>query len=162
MSFSGPALIFITPDDKAVLDSYVKNYRPLAAVCDSPGCLVFPNRRPLNAVSCCTKISFSNLSKMVKKAAVQCTFERKITSRILRSQITALWKSNDDPAWRPKVATQCGHSLQTASRYYEFSEKVSPGMEVVQTLQRLAESEEEEEEDQEVDNPTGSAESGAP
>lgn len=69
-------------------------------------------------------MTFSSLSKIINKAAVLCTSERKVTSRILRrSQITALWQRNDDPGWRSKVATQCGHSLATASRYYEFSEK---------------------------------------
>ena len=46
---------------------------------------------------------------------------------------------NDDPAWRSKVATQCGHSLQTASRYYEFSEKIQPGIEVVEALHQMGE-----------------------
>ena len=138
--FSGPALIFINPIDKAVLDSYVKYYRPVAVECDSPDCLVFPNRKSLEKGMCCTKIAFTNLSKLIHKTAILCTAEKKITSRILRrSQITALWTKNDDPAWRNKVAAQCGHSLETARRYYEFSEKVTPGLQIVGELHQMRE-----------------------
>lgn len=108
--------------------------------------MVFVNRKNLIGQSCCSKLTFSAVGKLVHKAAILCTAEARITSRILRrSQITALWQRNDDPTWRTKVAVQCGHSLQTASRYYEFSEKVIPGMEVVQTLQNMREEGNEEE-----------------
>lgn len=69
-------------------------------------------------------------------AAVDC----KITSRVLRrSQITALWNDNASPEWRSKVAAQCCHSLETVRRYYEFSDKIVPGMEVVEALRNLRE-----------------------
>ena len=80
----------------------------------------------------------SNISKLVAETARKCDLADKINSRILRrSQITALWEKCDDPACRLKVATQSGHSIDTARRYYEYSDKVKQGREVVRELESL-------------------------
>ena len=136
--FAGPALLFLSEQEKLLLDAYVKYYRTLVASCGSPKCYVFVNRPTRDSQECCGKMTFSGLSKIISKTAKKCDSSTKITSRILRrSQITALWKEDPSPAWRMQVATQCGHSLDTASRYYEFSSKVEPGRIVVEKLQSL-------------------------
>ena len=82
----------------------------------------------------------SNIERLIAKTALKAGREAKINSRVLRrAQITALWQDSDEPSWRSKIATQCGHSLDTAIRYYEFSEKVATGKSVIDTLSQLRE-----------------------
>ena len=89
---------------------------------------------------CCDKLSLSNIGRVIAKTALRAGREAKINSRVLRrAQITALWQDSDEPSWRSKIAAQCGHSLDTASRYYEFSEKVTTGKSVIDTLSQLRE-----------------------
>ena len=134
----GPSLVFLSDTEEKALAAYLKYYRPLAVGCCDPECIVFPNRPSDSQEACCTKMSFSSLSRAISKTARKCKVSHQVTSRILRrSQITALWEKNDDPAWRSKIAEQCCHSLATARRYYEFSSKVEPGRQVVDTLRRL-------------------------
>ncbi|XP_045124539.1 uncharacterized protein LOC123512284 [Portunus trituberculatus] len=134
----GPSLIFLSEIEGKAFDAYLKYYRPLVASCKEPNCFVFPNRFAESVTSCCTKMSYSSLSKAVSKTGRKAGVSTAITSRILRrSQITALWEKNLDPTWRNKIAEQCCHSLQTARRYYEFSSKVGTGKEVVDTLRKM-------------------------
>lgn len=134
----GPSLLYLEESDKKVLDAYILFYRPVVTSCMAPSCLVFPNRIQMTEARCCSKITFSNLSRIVNKTAIKSTSHCKITSRILRrSQISALWEKCDDPAWRQKVAEQCCHSLATATRYYDYSSKVEPGKLVVATLRQM-------------------------
>ena len=134
----GPALVYLSPDEKRILGIYLKHYRTLAADCDSPKYFVFPNRLNKLTQGCCSQISFSGLSKIIATTARKCHPESKVTSRILRrSQITVLWKDYPSGAWRMQVAAQCGHSLDTASRYYDYSEKVEPGKRVIVRLMSL-------------------------
>lgn len=63
-----------------------------------------------------------------------------VSSRILRrSQITALWEESESVAWRQEVANQAGHSLDTAARYYDYSEKIISGKKVLERLRNLRE-----------------------
>ena len=135
----GPSLVYMTKAQEIALTAYVKFYRPLAVACCSPDCYVFPSST--NQIEgCCSKLDFSALGKIIKRVATSAGVDAKLTSRILRrSQITALWESNSDPAWRSKVADQCSHSLDTARRYYEYSSKVNPCMEVVSELKMIRE-----------------------
>lgn len=51
----------------------------------------------------------------------------------------ALWEKSEDPSWRQKVATLADHSLQTAERYYEFSDKSKASVEVAKVLSSIKE-----------------------
>ena len=134
--------MFLTPHEKLLLDICVRYYRTLAADCDDPKCFVFPNRPNKLTPGCCGQIRFSGMAKIISKAARKCHSENKITSRILRrSQITALWRDDPSQAWRIQVVEQCGHSLETASRYYEFSEKVHGTREAMEPWDPMAVSE---------------------
>ncbi|XP_063875078.1 uncharacterized protein LOC135108260 [Scylla paramamosain] len=140
----GPSLVYLTTDQEKALTSYIQFYRPLAVPCLSPDCFIFPFST--NQIGgCCMKLDFSGLGKVIRRVATLAGLDTKITSRILRrSQITALWESDADPGWRTKVADQCSHSLDTAARYYEYSEKVKPGLDVVKKLSRIREAMEKE------------------
>lgn len=101
--------------------------------------LVFPNSPAKSELaSCCTKLSFSNVGRIVKRVAKSGGLTQDMTSRILRrSQITALWEKDADPVWRQDVATLAGHSLDTARRYYEYSDRVKPTKRVYSTLDSM-------------------------
>lgn len=138
LSISGPSLVVLDKDDAQLLEAYIRFYRPIAAPCTEPRCYVFPNRLNLTGASCCSRMTFSTMCRAVKRTTKRCGVDAMLTSRILRrSQITALWEESADPAWRQQVATQCAHSLETASRYYDYSSKVAPGIKVVEKLRKL-------------------------
>ena len=89
----GPSLVFLSDTEEKALAAYLKYYRPLAVGCCDPECIVFPNRPSDSQEACCTKMSFSSLSRAISKTARKCKVSHQVTSRILRrSQITALWK----------------------------------------------------------------------
>ena len=134
----GPALALLTVREEKALTSFVKNYRPIVSPCTERDCFVFTNSTAPSTGSCCSKLSFSNVAKCIRKVANASGLNEKITSRILRrSQITALWDTNSDTAWRTKVAEQSSHSVETARRYYTYVDAVKPAMEVPRTLETL-------------------------
>ena len=86
-------------------------------------------------------MSYSTISKSLKRAAERAGFASKISSRMLRkSQITALWEKDVEPSCRSKVADQSAHAADTARRYYDFSSKMKPGEEVIYSLSKLRQS----------------------
>ncbi len=133
----------MTKEQERALTAYIRFYRSLAVTCSSLDCYVFPNSTNQTR-GCCMKLDFSSLGKVIRQVAILAGVDDKITSRILRSQITALWESDADPAWWNKVADQCLHSLDTAARYYEYSSKVKPGLDVINNLNRICEATENE------------------
>lgn len=87
-------------------------------------------------------MSYSAIGKAIKTVVDQTGVDHTVTTRILRrSRITALVEEDPDPAWRQKVAQQSARSLDTARRYYDFSDNKEPGHEVVERLQALRRSE---------------------
>ena len=150
----GPALALLTAREEQALTSFVKNYRPIVSQCTESNCFVFTNSNAPSIGSCCSKLSFSNVAKCIRKVANDSGFNQKITSRILRrSQITALWDTNTDTAWRAKVAEQSSHSVETARRYYAYVDGVKPAMEVLHTLDSLRDTQDNSEKESDIDNP---------
>ncbi|XP_045123126.1 uncharacterized protein LOC123511372 [Portunus trituberculatus] len=134
---AGASVLFIDEDEEKALLAYVKHYRPIAVPCSGPHCYMFPTRNNMKR-GCCSRMEFPNVNRILQSVSKKAASDCKITSRILRrSQITALWEKCEDPSWKQKVANLVGHSLATASRYYEFSEKVPPGLAVFETLKRM-------------------------
>ena len=134
----GPCLLFLKPMEEQALTAYIKYYRTIVTDCSTADCYVFPNRKSVYPNECCSKITFSNMGRIVKNTAKRACEQLKITSRVLRrSQITALWEKNSDPAGRQQVAELCGHSLETARRYYQYADRIEPGRQVVETLREL-------------------------
>lgn len=76
------------------------------------------------------------LTDIGKKAGLKVALGSRI---IRRSCVTALWEENDDPIWHQTIAQQCGHSLNTAARYYDYSDKVVHGAAVQDVLRRIEE-----------------------
>lgn len=135
----GPSIIYLKEEEEKALKAFIKFYRPIVAECTSPDCYVFPNRMAGQG-SCCSKMSFANLSRIVTSTTKKAAVNAKITSRVLRrSQISAIWEDSCDPTWREKVAAQCCHTLDTVRKYHDFSDKVEPGRQVIERLNALRE-----------------------
>ncbi len=92
-----PPLVYMTKEQERALTAYIRFYRSLAVTCSSPDCYVFPSSTNQTR-GCCVKLDFFSLGKVIRQVAILARVDDKITSRILRSQITALWESDADPA----------------------------------------------------------------
>ena len=137
----GPCQIFLIPRQERCLRAYMLYYRPLNCSCTSPDCYMFPNMSGFETTGCCSMISYSTISKSLKRAAERAGFASKISSRMLRrSQTTAFWEKDVDPSWRSKVADQSDHAVDTARRYYDFSSKMKPREEVIDSLSKQRQS----------------------
>lgn len=135
---AGPSLVFLDEREKKALDAYVLYYRPLAALCKKTQCFVYPTRKPYTSERCCHQMTVSNLGKAIKRMGRTCKVPRKVTSRILRrSQISGFFSVHSAPAKRQQLATQAGHSVDTAERYYDVSDKVKSGLIVVDDMSQM-------------------------
>ena len=116
----------------------MQHYRPLAADCTGDQCFLFPNRTNVTSEACCSKMTVSNLGRIVRRTCKAAAEAANITSRVLRRlQITRAYLESDSTEWQERLAVLCAHSVTTAKKYYDFTDKVKPAFEAFQKVRAM-------------------------
>ena len=117
--------MYVNIDEHKWISNFIERYRSVASSCDKPNCFVFQSSQvPENA--CCSPLDVSSIGKRISRSFNLAGINKNIGTRIVRRVLeTFMREEMKDPGWNMHLAMAANHSLTTADKYYDYTNRNS-------------------------------------